>query len=96
MKVSEWEFVEEETIIAGNTRYKTDCLRLKFNDNDIESELKVNHISRECPNCQTINELCIELRTDSLYCPICDFRTAFDPPTHLSSAVYIENAPAKE
>lgn len=86
-----FEFLTKETITAGNKRYETDRLKVTPPGGD---PVEVNHIDHECPNCEAIGELAIELRTDSLFCPICEYRKKFHPKSHLVSGVDIGDQPA--
>ncbi len=86
-------FVTAETVVAGNKHYQTDRLEVTPPTADGEGAVEINHIERACPNCAAIGELAIELRTESLFCPVCEFRMKFIPETHLVSGVDIEDAP---
>lgn len=83
--IDDCEFIRSETVKAGNFLYETDVLKMPTPDGD---NIEINHIEQSCPNCEAIGELAIELRTDSVICPICDYREKIRD-THLSSAVYI-------
>lgn len=93
MTTIEWEFIDEEQITAGNKTYVTDRVSFTPPFDDCIDSVEVNHVEMECPNCRAIGELAIELRTNSLVCPICEHRVAFDPESHLAAGVEIGDQP---
>lgn len=91
MTTSDFKFLAQDTIVAGQKTYTTD--RLQVTPPNSNTTTEINHIDHDCPNCRTIGELAIELRSDSLFCPICEYRISFNPNTHLASGVDIDDHP---